>query len=84
MKKFFLLSILPICWMLSCNPIDDNPEQNSPEIPEIPEIPETGNAEEIHTPDVPTGENGYDGLTADDKNADKVVAENEAYWENHN
>lgn len=70
--------------MLSCNPVDDNPEQNSPEIPEIPEIPETGNAEENNTPEISAEENGYDGLTADDKNADKVITGNDAYWENHN
>ena len=37
---------------------------------------------ENYTPEISTDENGYDGLTATDKESDTVIAGDETYWEN--
>lgn len=40
------------------------------------------NDDENYTPEIPIGENGYDGLLATDKALDVVVSGSDAYWEN--
>ena len=79
MKKTIIISVLTLSAVLSCTPVD-RPDDMVP-----PEIPGQNGGEdgvENYTPEISTDENGYDGLTATDKEADTVIAGDETYWEN--
>ena len=78
MKHRILLFSAVILGVVSCTPaaIPDAQE------PDVPEEPETPVEVETVTPDVPTQENGYDGILATDIEQDKVVSGDALYWEN--
>lgn len=73
MKRFDIISLIVLTLSFSCTPID-KPEGDFPK--------EEGNAAENYTPEIPTDEDGYNGDSADDGDADNVVADDETYWEN--
>ncbi len=75
MKKTIIISVLTLSAILSCTPVDRPDDMVPPEIP-------GQNGVENYTPEISTDENGYDGLTATDKEADTVIAGDETYWEN--
>lgn len=79
MKKTIIISVLTLSAILSCTPVD-RPDDMVP--PEIPGQNGGENGVENYTPEISTDENGYDGLTATDKEADTVIAGDETYWEN--
>lgn len=79
MKKTIIISVLTLFAVLSCTPVD-RPDDMVP--PEIPGQNGGENGVENYTPEISTDENGYDGLTATDKEADTVIAGDETYWEN--
>ena len=79
MKKTIIISVLTLSAVLSCTPVD-RPDDMVP--PEIPGQNGGENGVENYTPEISTDENGYDGLTATDKEADTVIAGDETYWEN--
>lgn len=69
MKKTNIISVLTLSTVLACTPI------------EIAVSPEE-NEGENYTPEIIIEENGYDGIWANDKDADLVVSGDESYWEN--
>ena len=79
MKKTIIISVLTLSAILSCTSVD-RPDDMVP--PEIPGQNGGENGVENYTPEISTDENGYDGLTATDKEADTVIAGDETYWEN--
>ena len=79
MKKTIIISVLTLFAVLSCTPVD-RPDDMLP--PEIPGQNGGENGVENYTPEISTDENGYDGITATDKEADTVIAGDETYWEN--
>ena len=79
MKKTIIISVLTLFAVLSCTPVD-RPDDMVP--PEIPGQNGGENGVENYTPEISTDENGYDGLTATDKESDTVIAGDETYWEN--
>ena len=79
MKKTIIISVLTLSAVLSCTPVD-RPDDMVP--PEIPGHNGGEDGVENYTPEISTDENGYDGLTATDKEADTVIAGDETYWEN--
>ncbi len=79
MKKTIIISVLTLSAILSCTPVD-RPDDMVP--PEIPGQNGGENGVENYTPEISTDENGYDGITATDKEADTVIAGDETYWEN--
>lgn len=79
MKKTIIISVLTLSAVLSCTPVD-RPDDMLP--PEIPGQNGGENGVENYTPEISTDENGYDGFTATDKEADTVIAGDETYWEN--
>lgn len=79
MKKTIIISVLTLSAILSCTPVD-RPDDMVP--PEIPGQNGGENGVENYTPEISTDENGYEGLTATDKEADTVIAGDETYWEN--
>ena len=74
-----ILFAFAACVAFACTPYDRTDDQYPQEIPE-----EGGgeNGVENYTPEISTDEDGYDGLLATDKDADAVVAGDDAYWEN--
>ena len=74
-----ILFAFAACVAFACTPYDRTDDQYPQEIPE-----EGGgeNGMENYTPEISTDEDGYDGLLATDKDADAVVAGDDAYWEN--
>lgn len=79
MKKTIIISVLTLSAILSCTPVD-RPDDMVP--PEIPGQNGGENGVENYTPEISTDENGYDGLTATDKEADTVIDGDETYCEN--
>ena len=79
MKKTIIISVLTLSAILSCTSVD-RPDDMVP--PEIPGQNGGENGVENYTPEISTDENGYDELTATDKEADTVIAGDETYWEN--
>ena len=82
MKKTIIISALTLFAVLSCTPVDRPGDMVPPEIPGMPGQDPGENEVENYTPEISTDENGYDGLTATDKEADTVIAGDETYWEN--
>ena len=78
MKHRILLFAAVILGVVSCTPAAI-PDAQEPEVPAEPEAPIEV---ETVTPDVPTQENGYDGILATDAELDKVVSGDALYWEN--
>lgn len=74
-----ILFAFAACVAFACTPYDRTDDQYPQEIPG-----EGGgeNGVENYTPEISTDEDGYDGLLATDKDADAVVAGDDAYWEN--
>ena len=70
MRRFNLVTISAIICLVACNPLDRYQNQDNQ------------NGMENYTPEIPTDEDGYDGGTADDSDADNVVSANSLYWEN--
>ena len=77
MKRFNLITLSVLISLGACNPLDRYQDQ----YPEYPDK-DNENGVENYTPEIPTDENGYDGGTADDSEADNSVAGNSLYWEN--
>lgn len=75
-----ILFAFAACVAFACTPYDRTDDQYPQEIPG-----EGGgeNGVENYTPEISTDEDGYDGLLATDKDADAVVAGDDAYWENN-
>ena len=82
MKKTIIISVLTLFAVLSCTPVDRPDGMVPPEIPGMPGQDSGENGVENYTPEISTEENGYDGLTATDKESDAVVPGDETYWEN--
>ena len=78
-KTIIIISILTLFEVLSCTPVD-RPDEMVP--PEIPGRSGGENGVENYTPEISTDENGYDGLTATDKESDTVISGDVTYWEN--
>ena len=78
-KTIIIISILTLFEVLSCTPVD-RPDEMVP--PEIPGQSGGENGVENYTPEISTDENGYDGLTATDKESDTVISGDVTYWEN--
>ena len=75
MKRSIFAGTLALCAIFACNPLG-NLDYQMP----VP-TPEQGDNEN-YTPELDINENGYDGKTASDKDKDKVVSDDEIYWEN--
>ena len=82
MKKTIIISVLTLFAILSCTPVDRPDDMVPPEIPGMPGQDPGENGVENYTPEISTEENGYDRLTATDKESDTVIAGDETYWEN--
>ena len=82
MKKTIIISAMTLFAVLSCTPVDRPDDMVPPEIPGMPGQDPGENGVENYTPEISTEENGYDGLTATDKESDAVIAGDETYWEN--
>ena len=78
-KTIIIISVLTLFAVLSCTPVD-RPDDMVP--PEIPGQDGGENGVENYTPEISTDENGYDGLTATDKESDTVISGDVTYWEN--
>ena len=74
MKRFYSITLSVLICMIACNPLDRYHDQYQNQ--------DNENGVENYTPEIPTDEDGYDGGTADDSDADNVVADNSLYWEN--
>lgn len=79
MKKTIIISALTLFAVISCTPVD---RMDDMVLPEIPDQEGGENAVENYTPEISTDENGYDGLTATDKESDVVITGDDTYWEN--
>ena len=75
MKRSIFAGTLALCAILACNPLGNLDDQ----MPVV--TPEQGDNDN-YTPELDIDENGYDGETATDKDKDKVVSDDEIYWEN--
>ena len=82
MKNTIIISVLTLFAVLSCTPVYRPDDMVPPEIPGMPGQDGGENGVENYTPEISTDENGYDGLTATDKESDTVIAGDETYWEN--
>lgn len=78
-KTIIIISVLTLLAVLSCTPVD-RPDDMVP--PEIPGQNGGENGVENYTPEISPEENGYDGLTATDKESDTVISGDVTYWEN--
>lgn len=74
MKRFNLITLSVLICLGACNPLDRYQDQQPDQ--------DNENGVENYTPEIPTDENGYDGGTADDSEADNSVTGNSLYWEN--
>lgn len=79
MKRTTALCLTALCCMIACRPLSW-PDHMMP--PELPGEENGENGVENNTPEIETDEDGYDGKTATDKDNDKVVPGDAAYWEN--
>lgn len=78
MKRLAML-VSAASLLFACTPMD-SPDDRNPS--EVPGQETGGNADENYTVEIPTQENGYDGIQASDKDSDKVVDGDETFWEN--
>lgn len=75
MKSINIFCVSTLCGLMACTPADRDDNQ-------FPVQEEGENVVENYTPEISAEENGYDGITAADKDADTVVPGDETYWEN--